>query len=74
MNPRHDPLDHEERALARLLPGDDAVAPDAAVDARILAAARESLGVPPPAARHTGPAPRGGHAVAGRWRWDWRPR
>ena len=50
MNPRHDPLDHEERALARLLPGDDAVAPDAAVDARILAAARESLGVPPPAA------------------------
>ena len=30
MNPRHDPLDHEERALARLLPGDDAVAPDAA--------------------------------------------
>lgn len=51
MNPRHDPLDHEERALARLLPGDDAVAPDAAVDARILAAARDSLGVPPAAGR-----------------------
>lgn len=51
MNPRHDPLDHEERALARLLSGDDAVAPDAAVDARILAAARDSLGVPPAAGR-----------------------
>ena len=43
MNRRHEPLDPEERALARLLADADAAEPSAAVDARILAAARAAL-------------------------------
>lgn len=45
MNRRHEPLDPEERALARLLAEADSAEPSAGVDARILAAAR----VPAPA-------------------------
>lgn len=68
MNRRHEPLDPEERALARLLADADSAEPSAELDARILAAAR----APAPQA-HAGtatpPAAAGGarHRRPRRW-------
>ena len=62
MNRRHQPLDPEERALARLLDnaGDEGPSPE--VDARILAAARESLSATAPSGAST---PRSVHRPQG---------
>ena len=43
MNRRHEPLDHDERALAQLLAAGDDDMPSPEMDARILAAARAAL-------------------------------
>jgi hypothetical protein len=55
MNPRHDPLDADERALAALLAREESPGPSPQLDARILAAAR---GVSNPATTLHRPRPR----------------
>jgi len=65
MNRRYEPLDPEERALARLLAdtGDDGPSPE--VDARILTAAREPLPAVPPEVATAPPAAYGAQDIHG---------
>lgn len=64
MNPQHDPLDPQERTLARLLAESPPPEPSAELDARILAASRSAVPTP---AKPTVPGPAAATHRRRRW-------